>query len=142
MEIEMGKRTRSARPCHACRRGDPVRPLAQLLSFALRALGATRAAPKQSLEKTALIMTCVVGQIACCGVLFILSFYFKTGANKLVDIMVGLKLPLGELMINVVARISVPNEPRNFCKDLTICSKPGIASFQECECRAADARVI
>jgi hypothetical protein len=103
--------------------------LRQLLSFALRALGATRAAPKQSLEKTALIMACVVGQIACCGVLFILSFYLKTGANKLVDLMVELRLPLGELLVNVVARISVPNEPRNFCKDLTICSKPGIAKF-------------
>ena len=52
-------------------------------------------------------MACVVGQIACCGVLFILSFYFKAGVNKLVDLIVELKLPLGELMIDVVARISV-----------------------------------
>src|SRR5262249_12946436 len=35
--------------------------LRQLLSFALRALGAARAAPKQSLEKSTLIMACVVG---------------------------------------------------------------------------------
>jgi hypothetical protein len=46
-------------------------------------------------------------QIACCGVLFILSSYFKAGVNKLVDLIVELKLPLGELMIDVVARISV-----------------------------------
>ena len=66
---------------------------------------------KQSLEKTAFIMGCVVGEIAWRGVLFILSFYFKTGANKLVDLIVELRLPLGKLMIDVVARISVPNEP-------------------------------
>jgi hypothetical protein len=84
-----------------------MRPSIAAPSFAPRALAAARATAKQSLEKTALIMACVVGQIACCGVLFILSFYFKAGVNKLVDLIVELKLPLGELMIDVVARISV-----------------------------------
>jgi hypothetical protein len=77
-----------------------------------------------------------------CGALLLLFFYFKTGANKLVDLIVELKLPFGELMISVVAWISVPNEPRNFCKNLTICSKPGIASLQEREGGAANARVL
>jgi hypothetical protein len=86
-------------------------------------------------------MACVVGQIACRDVLFILSFYFKTGANKLVDLIVELKLPLGELMIDVVAGIGLPNEPGNFCKNHTVRSKPRIAAFQECKCGAADALV-
>jgi len=87
-------------------------------------------------------MACVVGQIGCCGVLFILSLYFKPGANKLVDLIVELKLPLGELMIDVVAGNGVPNEPGNFCKNHTVCSKPGVATFQECKCGAADALVF
>jgi hypothetical protein len=58
-----------------------------------------------------------------------LEVYFKTGVNQLVDLIVELKLPLGELMINVVARIGVPNETCDFCKNLTICSKLGIATL-------------
>jgi hypothetical protein len=69
-------------------------------------LAAARATPKQSLEKSALMMACVVGKIVCSGVLFY-------GANKLVDFIADLKVALGELLINVVAWISVPNESRD-----------------------------
>ena len=62
-----------------------------------------------------------------CGALFLLFFYFKTGANKLVNLIAGLKVTLGELVINVVAWISVPNEARDCYEKLTICSEPGIA---------------
>ena len=48
----------------------------------------------------------------CCGALF----YFETGANKLVDLIADLKVALGELLINVVAWISGPNESRDFYK--------------------------
>jgi hypothetical protein len=94
--------------------------------------------PKQSLEKSALMMGSVVGKIVRCGALF----YFETSANKLVDLIADLKVALGELLINVVAWISVPNESRDLYKKLTTSSEPGIASLQQCEGGAADARVL
>ena len=77
-----------------------------------------------------------------CGALFLLFFYFKTGANKLVDLIADLKVALGELLINVVAWISIPNGSRDFYKRLTTSSEPGIASLQECEGGAANARIL
>jgi hypothetical protein len=77
-----------------------------------------------------------------CGALFLLFFYFKTGASKLVDLIATLKVALGELLINIVAWISVPNESRDRYKKLTISSEPGIANLQECEGGAANARVF
>jgi hypothetical protein len=50
--------------------------------------------------------------VRCCA-LFLLFFYFKAGANKLVNLIANLKVALGELLINVVAWISVPNESRD-----------------------------
>jgi hypothetical protein len=47
-----------------------------------------------------------------------------------VDLVGGLKVALGELVINIVAWISVPNEPRDFYEKLTISSEPGIAHLQ------------
>ena len=62
-----------------------------------------------------------------CGAQFLLFFYFEAGGNELVDLIATLKVTLGELLINVVARISIPNESRDFYKKLTIPSEPGIA---------------
>jgi hypothetical protein len=59
-----------------------------------------------------------------CGALLLLFFYFKTGADKFV--VANLKVALGELLINVVARISVPNESRDFYEKLTVSSEPGM----------------
>jgi hypothetical protein len=59
-----------------------------------------------------------------------------------VDLVGGLKVALGELVINIVAWISVPNEPRDFYEKLTISSEPGIAHLQECESGVANARVL
>jgi hypothetical protein len=114
----------------------------ELPSFTPRAWAAAKATPKQSREKSALIMACVVGLMVRCGALFRLFFYFKTGANKFVDLIADLKVALGELLINVVAWISVPNESRDFYKKLTTSFEPGIASLQEYEGGAADARVL
>ena len=58
------------------------------------------------------------------------------------DLIASLKVALGELLIKVVARISVPNEARDFYKKLTIPSEPGIASLQESEGGAANARPL
>ena len=71
--------------------------------------------------------------------LFVLPFYLKPSANKLVNLIVGLKMTLGELIINVVAWISIPNELRDF---YAVCSEPGIAPFQQREGSATNARVI
>jgi hypothetical protein len=59
-----------------------------------------------------------------------------------VDLIGDLKVALGELLINVVAWIGVPNESRDFYKKLTASSESGIASLQKCEGGAADARVL
>jgi hypothetical protein len=47
------------------------------------------------------------------------------------DFIGDLKMALGELLINVIAGISVPNEPRDFYEKLTTCSESWIASLQE-----------
>jgi hypothetical protein len=59
-----------------------------------------------------------------------------------VDLIANLEVALGKLVINVVARIGVPNETRDFYEKLTISSEPGIAGLQERERCAADARVL
>jgi hypothetical protein len=59
-----------------------------------------------------------------------------------VDLIADLKVALGELLINVVAWIRVPNESCDLYKKLTTSSEPGIASLQECEGGAADVRVL
>lgn len=101
-----------------------------------------RWAQKQSLEKSALTTTRVAGELLRGGALLLLFFYLKTGANKLVDLIASLKVALGEFPINVVARIGVPNEPRDFYEKLAISSESGIAGLQERERGAADARVL
>ena len=75
----------------------------------------------------------VVGWIVRCTALFVLFFYFKTSANKLVNLIVGLKVTLRKLVIKVIAWISIPNEPRDFYEKPTISSEGGIAPVQECE---------
>src|SRR5262245_45165016 len=109
-------------------------------SFATSA--AARWAPKQSLEKSALIMARVVGNRVRGGALLVLLFYFETGANELVHLIASLKVALGELLINLVARIGVPNEARDFYKQLAISSEPGIAGLEQREGGAANARVL
>jgi hypothetical protein len=101
-----------------------------------------RWAQKQSLEKSALAMTRVAGELLRRGALLLLFFYLKTGANKLVDLIASLKVALGEFSINVVARIGVPNEPRDFYEKLAISSESGIAGLEQRERGAADARVL
>jgi hypothetical protein len=71
-------------------------------------------------------MACVAGQIVRCGALFLFFFYFHTGANKLVYLIVDLKMALCLFLINVIAGISLPNEPRDFYKKLTACSESWI----------------
>src|SRR5262245_4261525 len=110
--------------------------------MAIEALAAARSTPKQSLEKSALIRTCLVGYIVRCAALLVLFFYFKAGANKLMNLIAGLKVTLSELVINIVAWISVPNEARDFYEKLTVCSEPGIAPFEQREGGATNARVV
>jgi len=77
-----------------------------------------------------------------CGTLLLSLLYFKTGVNKLVDLIADLKVALNELLINVVARISVPNEARDLDEELTTSSEARIARLQEREGGAANARVL
>jgi hypothetical protein len=107
-------------------------------------LAAAPRAPKQSLEKSALTMARVVGNMVRRGALLrlLLLFYFETGADELVDLIARLKVTLGELLINVLARIGVPDESRDFYKQLAISSEPGIAGLEQREGGTADARVL
>jgi hypothetical protein len=119
-------------------------PSARLRPPSFATLAAARRAPKQSREKSALAMARVVGNMVRRGalLLLLLLFYFETGANELVDLIARLKVTLGELLINVVARISVPDESRDFYKQLAISSEPGIAGLEQREGGAAHARVL
>ena len=83
----------------------------------------------------------LVGSMVCCGTLLLSLLYFKTGADELVDVIADLKVALNELLIDVVAWISVPNESRDLYEKLTASSEPGIARLQEREGGAANARV-
>jgi len=87
-------------------------------------------------------MARVVGNMVRRGALLLLLFYFKTGANELVHLIASQKVALGELLINLVARIGVPNETRDFYKQLAISSEPGIAGLEQREGGAAHARVL
>jgi hypothetical protein len=70
-------------------------------------------------------MRACVGIVLCTALLG-LFFYFETSANKLVNLIVGLKVTLGELVINAVAWISIPNEPCDLYEKPTICSERGL----------------
>jgi hypothetical protein len=122
-------------------RGGPMAAKA-LPSFTPRAWAAARTTPKQSLKKSALIMACVVGLMVRCGALFRLFFYFKTGANKLVDLIADQKVALGELLIYVVAWISVPNESDDFEKNLAVSPKDWVTCLQKRKRRAPHSRIF
>ena len=64
-------------------------------------------------------------------------FYFKTGADKLVDLMRDEQVTIAELAINIVVWISVPNEAYDLYKKLAISSEPRVTCLQQCECGAA-----
>src|SRR6516162_880746 len=118
------------------------RPSARLRPGSFATLAAARWPPKQSLEKSTLRMARVVGNMVRRGALLLLLFYFETGANELVHLIASLKVALGELLVNLVARIGVPNEARDFYKQLAISSEPGIAGLEQREGGAAYARVL
>jgi hypothetical protein len=71
-------------------------------------------APKQSLEKSALILAPVFGVLIGRGALLLSFFYFKTGADKLVNLIRNDQVTLAELSISIVAWISVPNKAYDF----------------------------
>ena len=73
---------------------------------------------------------------------FLPFFYFKTRADKFVDLIPNEKMTFAELSIYVIVWISVPNEAYDLHKEITVSSKPGVACFQECERSAAHARVF
>jgi len=47
------------------------------------------------------------------GAPLLLFLNFKTGANKLVDLIGDVQVALVELLVNIVAGISLPNESRD-----------------------------
>src|SRR5215471_21442619 len=124
------------RRCRASRASARLRP------GRFTSLAAARSAPKQSREKSIRTMARGVGKMVLRGALLLLIFHLETGANELVDLVASLKVALGELPINLVARVGVPDESRDFYEQLAISSEPGIAGLQECEGGAADARVL
>src|SRR6516225_7138288 len=137
-----GCRVRGATIRKRLRAAAASRPSARLRPGSFATLAAARWPPKQSLEKSALRMARVVGNMVRRGALLLLLFYFETGANELVHLIASLKVALGELLVNLVARIGVPNEARDFYKQLAISSEPGIAGLEQREGGAAYARVL
>ena len=80
--------------------------------------------------------------MVCCGTLLLSLLYFKTGADKLVDLIADLKVALNELLINVVAWISVPNESDDFEKNLAVSPKDWVTCLQKRKRRAPHSRIF
>ena len=60
-------------------------------------------------------------------------FYFKTRADKFVDLIPNEKMTFAELSIYVIAWISVPNEAYDLHKKLAVSPEPRITYLQESE---------
>ena len=74
--------------------------------------------------------------------MFLPFFYFKTRADKFVDLVPDEKMTFAELSIYVIVWISVPNEAYDLHKKFTVSPESGVTCFEECECCAADPRVV
>ncbi len=66
--------------------------------------------PKQSLEKSAVILGPIFGALLQSCPIALTFFHFKTGADKLVNLIWDDQMTFGKLSINVIAGIGVPNE--------------------------------
>ncbi len=66
--------------------------------------------PKQSLEKSAMILGSIFNALIRGCPLAFTFFRFKTDADKLVNLIWDDQMTFGKLSINVIAGIDVPNE--------------------------------
>jgi hypothetical protein len=109
------------------------------LSFTARASAAGGAAREQSPEKSA---ACVGDEIASGGPPFLLLFLLKTGADKFVDLIGDVQVPLVKLSVNIVAWIGVPDKPRDLDEHPTVPPEAGVARLQQREGRTAHPSVF
>jgi hypothetical protein len=69
-------------------------------------------------------------------------FYFKTGSDKLVNLIRDDQMTFAKLSINVIAWISVPNETYDFQKNLAVSPKRRITCLQKYEGSATYSRIF
>jgi hypothetical protein len=80
-------------------------------------------APKQPFEKSTLIVESAFGAVIGNGAMALPIFYFKTGSDKLVNLIRDDQMTFAKLSINVIAWIGVPNETYDFQKNLAVSPK-------------------
>jgi hypothetical protein len=80
----------------------------------------SRATSKQSRKKSALILASQFGSLFDYGTLLLSFFYFKTGANELVNFKWDEEVTFAELSIDVIVRISIPNETYDLKETFTV----------------------
>jgi hypothetical protein len=85
---------------------------------------------------------CVSGAPISRDALALTFFYFKTGANKLVNLIGNEHMTLAKLSINIVAWISLPNEANDLKKNLAVSPECGITSLQKYERSTTHSRIF
>ena len=102
----------------------------------------SRATSKQSRKKSALILASQFGALFDYGTLLLSFFYFKTGANELVNLKWDEEVTFGELSIDVIVRISIPNETYDLKENFTVPAESGITCLQKDECSTTHSRIF
>ena len=69
-------------------------------------------------------------------------FYFKAGADKLVDLIWDEQVTFAELSIDVIIWISIPNKTYDLKEDFTVPPEGGITCLQKDECSAAHSLIF
>jgi hypothetical protein len=74
-------------------------------------------------KKSTLIVESAFGAVIGNGAMALPIFYFKTGSDKLVNLIRDDQMTFAKLSINVIAWIGVPNETYDFQKNLAVSPK-------------------
>ena len=102
----------------------------------------SRATPKQSRKKSALTLAPRFGALIEKCALLLSFFYFKAGADKLVNLIWDEQVTFAELSIDVIVWISIPNKAYDLKENLTVPPEGGITCLQKDECSAAHSRIF
>ena len=69
-------------------------------------------------------------------------FYFKAGADKLVNLIWDEQVTFAELSIDVIIWISIPNKTYDLKENFTVPPEGGITCLQKDECSAAHSLIF
>ena len=102
----------------------------------------SRATSKQSRKNSALLLASQFGALFDYGTLLLSFFYFKAGADKLVNLIWDEQVTFAELSIDVIIWISIPNKTYDLKENFTVPPEGGITCLQKDECSAAHSLIF